>query len=94
MNPTPHNSHNFSNQLHASQTCLDYLPDVVGMLTNGRLFIAEADLEDEKREAHQQAKAEGARKVARKQAVLRCFEQLTAYELCVSVERCIGRMWF
>jgi transposase len=42
-----------------------YLPDVVGTLANGRLFIAEAGLEDEKREACQQAKAEAARKLAR-----------------------------
>jgi hypothetical protein len=76
VNPTPHNSHNSSNQLHASQTCLDYLPDVVGTLTNGRLFIAEAGLEDEKREARQQAKAEGARKLARKQAVSRTIDGL------------------
>jgi len=43
-----------------------YLPDVVGTLTNGKLFIAEAGLEDEKREARQQAKAEAARKLARR----------------------------
>ncbi len=43
----------------------NYLPDVVGRLTNGKLFIAEAGLEDEKREARQQAKAEAARKLAR-----------------------------
>ena len=42
----------------------DYLPDVVGTLTDGRLFIAEAGLEDEKREARQQAKAEAARRLA------------------------------
>jgi transposase len=42
-----------------------YLPDVVGTLANGKLFIAEAGLEDEKREACQQAKAEAARKLAR-----------------------------
>lgn len=42
-----------------------YLPDVVGMLANGKLFIAEAGLEDEKRAARQQAKAEAARKLAR-----------------------------
>jgi transposase len=44
----------------------DYLPDVVGTLANGKLFIAEAGLEDEKREARQQAKAEAARKLARR----------------------------
>ena len=27
----------------------DYLPDVVGILTNGKLFIAEAGMEDDKR---------------------------------------------
>src|SRR5713226_6438396 len=43
-----------------------YLPDVVGTLANGKLFIAEAGLEDEKREARQQAKAEAARKLARR----------------------------
>src|SRR5689334_12591226 len=43
-----------------------YLPDVVGRLANGKLFIAEAGLEDEKREARQQAKAEAARKLARR----------------------------
>jgi len=36
----------------------------VGKLTNGRLFIAEAGLEDEKREARQLAKAEAAQKQA------------------------------
>src|SRR5882762_9201731 len=45
----------------------DYLPDVVGMLTDGRLFIAEAEMEDEKREARQQAKAKAARRLARSQ---------------------------
>lgn len=44
----------------------NYLPDVVGRLANGKLFIAEAGLEDEKREARQQAKAEAARKLARR----------------------------
>ncbi len=44
----------------------DYLPDVVGKLANGKLFIAEAGLEDEKREARQQAKAEAARKLVRR----------------------------
>jgi hypothetical protein len=42
-----------------------YLPDVVGRLANGKLFIAEAGMEDEKREARQQAKAEAARKLTR-----------------------------
>jgi hypothetical protein len=31
----------------------DYLPDVVGTLTNGKLLIAEAGMEDEKRQDHQ-----------------------------------------
>ncbi len=44
----------------------NYLPDAVGTLANGKLFIAEAGLEDEKREARQQAKAEAARKLARR----------------------------
>ena len=43
-----------------------YLPDIVGTLTNGMLLIAEAGMEDEKREARQQAKAEAARKLARR----------------------------
>lgn len=42
-----------------------YLLNVVGTLANGKLFIAEAGMEDEKREARQQAKAEAARKLAR-----------------------------
>jgi hypothetical protein len=44
----------------------NYLPDVVGGLANGKLFIAEAGMEDEKREARQQAKAEAVRKLARR----------------------------
>jgi hypothetical protein len=43
----------------------DYLPDVVGTLTTGRLLIAEAGMEDEKRQDRQQAKAEAARRLAR-----------------------------
>ena len=35
-------------------------------MANGKLFIAEAGLEDEKREARQQAKAEAARKLVRR----------------------------
>src|SRR3989442_6668283 len=43
----------------------DYLPDVVGMLTNGKMFIAEAGMEDDKRGDRNLAKAEAARKLAR-----------------------------
>jgi hypothetical protein len=41
-----------------------YLPDVVGALSDGRLLIAEAGMEDEKRLDRQQAKAEAARRLA------------------------------
>ncbi len=44
----------------------DYLPDVVGTLSNGKLFIAEAGMEDDKRQDRQQAKAEAARRPARR----------------------------
>ena len=44
----------------------DYLPDVVGTLTNGKLLIAEAGMEDEKRQDRQQAKAEAARRLTRR----------------------------
>src|SRR2546426_1751902 len=43
----------------------DYLPDVVGTLTNGNLFIAEAGMEDDKRSDRNLAKAEAARRLAR-----------------------------
>ncbi len=43
----------------------DYLPDVVGTLTNGKLFIAEAEMEDDKRQDRNLAKAEAARRLAR-----------------------------
>jgi Mu transposase, C-terminal len=43
----------------------DYLPDVVGTLTNGKLFIAEAGMEDDKRGDRNLAKAEAARRLAR-----------------------------
>src|SRR6266480_6640763 len=43
----------------------DYLPDVVGMLTNGKMFIAEAGMEDDKRGDRNLAKAEAARRLAR-----------------------------
>src|SRR6266567_9153373 len=36
----------------------DYLPDVVGTLSNGKLFIAEAGMEDDKRGDRNQARAE------------------------------------
>ncbi len=43
----------------------DYLPDVVGTLSNGKMFIAEAGMEDDKRGDRNLAKAEAARKLAR-----------------------------
>ncbi len=43
----------------------DYLPDVVGTLSNGKLFIAEAGMEDDKRGDRNLAKAEAARRLAR-----------------------------
>jgi hypothetical protein len=45
----------------------DYLPDVVGTLTSGKLFIAEAGMEDDKRSDRNLAKAEAARRLARLQ---------------------------
>jgi hypothetical protein len=45
----------------------DYLPDIVGTLTNGKLFIAEAGMEDDKRGDRNLAKAEAARRLARLQ---------------------------
>ncbi len=44
----------------------DYLPDVVGTLTNGKLFITEAGMEDDKRQDRKLAKAETARRLARR----------------------------
>jgi len=44
-----------------------YLPDVVGTLTNGQPFIAEAGMEDDKRGDRNLAKAEAARRLARLQ---------------------------
>jgi transposase len=41
-----------------------YLPDAIGQLQDGSLFIAEAGMEQEKRRDRNQAKAEAARKVA------------------------------
>src|SRR5437867_1436200 len=45
----------------------EYLPDVVGTLTNGKMFIAEAGMEDDKRGDRNLAKAEAARRLARLQ---------------------------
>ncbi|OLB64116.1 MAG: hypothetical protein AUH94_02505 [Ktedonobacter sp. 13_2_20CM_2_54_8] len=45
----------------------DYLPDVVGTLTSGKPFIAEAGMEDDKRGDRNLAKAEAARRLARLQ---------------------------
>src|SRR5437870_3942352 len=42
-----------------------YLPDVVGTLRSGKLFIAEAGMEDDKRGDRNLAKAEAARRLAR-----------------------------
>src|SRR5215472_16393284 len=42
----------------------EYLPDVVGTLTNGKPFIAEAGMEDDKRGDRNLAKAEAARRLA------------------------------
>lgn len=42
-----------------------YLPDAVGTLTNGKPFIAEAGMEDDKRGDRNLAKAEAARRLAR-----------------------------
>jgi hypothetical protein len=44
-----------------------YLPDVVGTLRSGKLFIAEAGMEDDKRGDRHLAKAEAARRLARLQ---------------------------
>ncbi len=62
--PTPKNApfaigYAFENKPH------DYLPDVVGTLSNGKLFIAEAGMEDDKRQDRNLAKAEAARRLAR-----------------------------
>ena len=42
----------------------DYLPDIVGTLSSGKLFIAEAGMEDDKRGDRNLAKAEAARRLA------------------------------
>ena len=44
-----------------------YLPDVVGTLRSGKMFIAEAGMEDDKRGDRNLAKAEAARRLARLQ---------------------------
>src|SRR5947207_10330607 len=44
-----------------------YLPEVVGTLANGKPFIAEAGMEDDKRGDRNLAKAEAARRLARLQ---------------------------
>src|SRR6266581_4220741 len=43
----------------------DYLPDVVGQLRSGKVFIAEAGMEDDKRQDRNLVKAEAARRLAR-----------------------------
>ncbi len=43
----------------------EYLPDAVGTLANGKMFIAEAGMEDDKRGDRNLAKAEAARKLVR-----------------------------
>jgi hypothetical protein len=48
-------------------TAHDYLPDVVGTLSSGTLFIAEAGMEDDKRGDRNLAKAEAARRLVRLQ---------------------------
>src|SRR5260221_9509234 len=45
----------------------DYPPDIVGRLTSGKLFIAEAGMEEDKRGDRNLAKAEAARHLARLQ---------------------------
>jgi hypothetical protein len=64
--PTPKHApfaigYTFEGQSH------DYLPDIVGRLTSGKLFIAEAGMEDDKRGDRNLAKAEAARHLARLQ---------------------------
>ena len=60
--PTPYTiNYLFEDKAHV------YLPDAIGQLLDGRLFIAEAGLEREKRRERNRAKAEAARKVAEQQ---------------------------
>ena len=44
-----------------------YLPDAIGQLLDGRLFLAEAGLEQDKRRERNRVKAEAARKVIEQQ---------------------------
>src|SRR6266566_739340 len=61
--PTPYSiNYLFEGRAHV------YLPDAIGQLLDGRLLIAEAGLEREKRRQRNRAKAEAARKVAEQQA--------------------------
>jgi len=60
--PTPYTiNYLFEDKAHV------YLPDAIGQLLDGRLLIAEAGLEREKRRERNRAKAEAARKVAEQQ---------------------------
>jgi transposase len=60
--PTPYTiNYLFEGKAHV------YLPDAVGQLLDGRLLIAEAGLEQDKRQQRNRAKAEAARKVAEQQ---------------------------
>ena len=60
--PTPYTiDYLFEGQAHV------YLPDAIGQLLDGRLLIAEAGLEQDKRRERHRAKAEAARKVAEQQ---------------------------
>jgi hypothetical protein len=60
--PTPYTiDYLFEGQAHV------YLPDAIGQLLDGRLLIAEAGLEQDKRGARNRAKAAAARKVAEQQ---------------------------
>src|SRR5213594_885098 len=49
------------------EVCHVYLPDAIGQLLDGRLFIAEAGLEQDKRQERNRVKAEAARKVVERQ---------------------------
>ncbi len=61
--PTPYTiDYLFEGEAHV------YLPDAIGQLLDGRLLIAEAGLEQDKRRERNRAKAEAARKVAELQA--------------------------
>ncbi|TMD69729.1 MAG: hypothetical protein E6I91_01380 [Chloroflexi bacterium] len=61
--PTPFTiSYLFEGKAHT------YLPDAIGQFLDGRLLIAEAGMQEEKRREHNRAKAEAARHLARQQA--------------------------